>query len=122
MQKGSKILIVEDEDSYRLVLKKILEDNGFIIMEAMNGAAGLEIMRTSRVDLAIVDLEMPIMDGMEFTKWVKEIDPKFPVIIVTAHERNFSPLDIISTNVEAFIHKPFEISELIQTIESIERK
>ena len=116
MEKGSRILLVEDEEMHRLILRKILEDNDFIVTEAVNGAAGLEIMRTSKVDLAIVDLEMPVMDGMEFTKWVKEIDPKFPVIMVTAHAKHFSPNDILSANVEAFLHKPLMIDELLKTI------
>ena len=121
MQKGSKILIVEDDDSYRLILRTILEDNGFLVTEAVNGAAALEVLRTSPMDLAVVDLEMPVMNGIEFTKWVKDIDPKFPVIIITAHEKHFSPSEIISVNVEAFIHKPFQIEELLKTIESIEK-
>jgi CheY-like chemotaxis protein len=119
MKKGSTILLIDDENSYRLVLKNVLEENGYIVQEASNGAIGLEILRTSKVDLAIVDLEMPVMDGIEFTRWVKELDPKFPIVIITAHERNFSPTEIISTDVEAFLHKPFELEELLKTVEAI---
>jgi CheY-like chemotaxis protein len=119
MKKGSTILVVEDEDAYRLILKKTLEDHGFIVVKAENGAAGLEIMRTSNVNLAIVDLEMPVMDGMEFTKWVKENNPKFPVIIITAHAANFSPKEIIAANVDGFIHKPIVMDELLKLIDQL---
>jgi CheY-like chemotaxis protein len=119
MKSGSTILVVEDEYLHRLIIKKKMEDNGFIILEAADGAEGLEILRTLRVDLAIVDLEMPVMDGMEFTKWVKEINPKFPVIIITAHAENFSSKEILATNVDAFLHKPIDTDELLKIIERL---
>jgi CheY-like chemotaxis protein len=100
-----------------LALKKIIEDVGYVVLDAANGAAGLEIMRTSQVDLAIVDLEMPVMDGMEFTKWVKEISPKFPVVIVTAHANHFSPVEILSANIEALLQKPFKVDELLKLLD-----
>ena len=120
MKKGSTILVVDDEDIHRLILKRTLENNGFVILDAANGAEGLEIMRTLKVDLAIVDLEMPVMDGMDFTKWVKEINPNFPVIILTAHAAHFSPQDILAANVEAFMQKPIVTDELLRAIEHIQ--
>ena len=119
MKSGSTILVVEDEDIHRLILKRVLESNGYAVLDAANGAEGLEVMRTLKVDLAIVDLEMPVMDGMEFTKWVKEINPNFPVIIVTAHATNYSPQEILAANAEAFIQKPIVTDELLRIIEHI---
>jgi CheY-like chemotaxis protein len=120
MKKGSTILVVEDEEIHSLILKRVLENNGYVVVDAPNGAEGLEVMRTLKVDLAIVDLEMPVMNGMEFTKWVREIDPDFPVIIVTAHAANFSPQDILAANAEAFLQKPIVTDELLRIIEQIE--
>jgi CheY-like chemotaxis protein len=119
MKSGSTILVVEDEDIHRLILKRVLENNGYVVLDATNGAEGLEVMRTLKVDLAIVDLEMSVMDGMEFTKWVKEINPNFPVIIVTAHATNYSPQNILAANVEAFIQKPIVTDELLRIVEHI---
>ena len=120
MKKGSTILVVEDEEIHRLVLNRMLENHGYVVLDAANGAEGLEVMRTLKVDLAIVDLEMPVMDGMVFTKWVKEINPTFPVIILTAHALNFSPQDILAAEVEAFLQKPIVTDELIRVIENIQ--
>jgi CheY-like chemotaxis protein len=119
MKKGSTILIVDDEEVHRLILHRLLGNNGYEVLEASNGAEGLELMRTLKVDLAIVDLEMPVMDGMEFTKWVKEINPKFPVIILTAHALNFSPQEILAANVEAFMQKPIVTEELLRMVDQI---
>jgi CheY-like chemotaxis protein len=119
MKNGSTILVVEDEEMHRIILNRVLESKGYFVLDASNGAEGLEVMRTLKVDLAIVDLEMPVMDGMEFTKWVKEINPNFPVIIVTAHAANFSPQDILAANVEAFLQKPIVTDELLSIIEHI---
>ena len=119
MKKGSTVLVVDDEEIHRLVLNRMLEHHGYVVLDAANGAEGLEVMRTLKVDLAIVDLEMPVMDGMEFTKWVKEINPTFPVIILTGHALNFSPQDILAAEVEAFLQKPVATDELIKFIENI---
>lgn len=119
MKIGSTILIVEDEEIHRLILKRILESKGYKVLEAVNGAAGLKIMRTSKVDLTIVDLEMPVMNGIEFTKWVKGVNPSFPIIIVTAHAADFPPQDIIAANVEALIPKPVVAEELLNIIRDI---
>jgi len=120
MNKGSTILVVDDEEIHRLVITRMLENKGYVILDAANGAEGLEIMRTLKVDLAIVDLEMPVMDGMEFTKWVKENNPKFPVIILTGHALDFSPQDILAADVEAFIQKPIVSEKLLTIIEQIQ--
>jgi CheY-like chemotaxis protein len=120
LKKGSTILVVEDEEIHRLVLNRMLETHGYVVLDAANGAEGLEVLRTLKVDLAIVDLEMPVMDGMVFTKWVKEINPTFPVIILTAHALNFSPQDILAAEVEAFLQKPIVTDELIRVIENIQ--
>jgi CheY-like chemotaxis protein len=119
MKSGSTILIVEDEDIHRLILKKVLESYGYVVLEAVHGAEGLELLRMLKVDMAIVDLEMPVMDGMEFTKWVKEINPTFPVVIVTAHATSFSPQEILDANVDAFLNKPFQMDELIKLVERL---
>jgi two-component system response regulator YesN len=119
MKNGSTILIVEDEDMHRLILKKVLESYCYKVLDAANGAEGLEVLRTVKVDLAIVDLEMPVMDGMEFTKWVKEIHPNFPLIIVTAHASSYSPKEILDANVNALLSKPLQMDELIKLVERL---
>jgi CheY-like chemotaxis protein len=119
MKNGSTILIVEDEEIHRLILNKVLEGYGYIVLDATNGAEGLEVLRTVKVDLAVVDLEMPVMDGIEFTKWVKEINPNFPVIIITAHASNFSPKEILDANVDAMLSKPLQMDELIKLVERL---
>ena len=119
MKNGSTILVVEDEEIYRLIFKKVLESNGYLVLDAANGAEGLEVLRTLKVDLAIVDLEMPVMDGMEFTKWVKEINPNFPLIIVTAHASSYLPKEILDANVNALLSKHLQMDELIKLVERL---
>jgi CheY-like chemotaxis protein len=119
MKKGSTILIVEDEESHRLILKKVLTDNGYNIIEAVNGAEGLEIMRTSKIDMVISDLEMPKMDGMEFSKWVKDMNPRYPIVIVTGHVSNFSPKELLDMNIDGILHKPIEREELLKILDRL---
>jgi DNA-binding NarL/FixJ family response regulator len=56
---------------------------------------------------------------MEFITWVKEINPNFPVIIITAHASNFSPKDILDANVNALLSKPLQMDELIKLVERL---
>ena len=63
--KSATILVIDDEESVRMVLKRALEDAGYQVVEAANGRQGLELFRTAPADLIVTDIEMPEMDGLE---------------------------------------------------------
>ncbi len=80
-----KILLVEDNETFRKVVKRTMELSGFDIFEAENGLRGLEIARVNKPDLILVDIYMPVMDGMSMLSELKkdEILMKIPVVMVT---------------------------------------
>jgi CheY-like chemotaxis protein len=119
MKSGAHILIVEDNASFRGLIREVFAYLGYRVSEASNGLEGLEMMDDTLVNLAIVDLEMPKMNGLEFTKRVKEKNPQFPVIMVTAYATLHSPAEIMNANVDAFIQKPVGMDTLINIVEQL---
>ena len=79
------ILLVEDEQSLRQVMKFQLSEAGYETMLAENGLQGYELFTEHQPDLVITDLAMPEMDGLELIRRIKAISPEAPVIVITAH-------------------------------------
>ncbi|HCV42407.1 MAG TPA: hypothetical protein DGH68_02915, partial [Bacteroidetes bacterium] len=84
MKKGSTILVIDDNEDFRKLLAETITMWGFNAAEAVDGEQAMSIIEQFSPDLVIVDLDMPNMNGVEFTKRVKAINPNFPIIMVTA--------------------------------------
>jgi CheY-like chemotaxis protein len=119
MKSGSHILIVEDNVSFRELIREVFSYLGYCVSEASNGIEGLALMDCTPINLAIVDLEMPQMNGLEFTKRVKEKNPQFPVIMVTAFAALHSPAEIANAHVDVFLQKPMGVDTLINIVEQL---
>jgi len=103
MKTGSMILVVDDDDAVRSSLRLLLESHGYRVCEAPDGVEALIERRKSAPLLAIVDLDMPRMNGLEFTRMVKAEDPRLPIIMVTGYARFYSPDEILAAGVDAFL-------------------
>jgi two-component system, OmpR family, response regulator VicR len=81
----SKILLVDDEELVRQLLVKILQDSGYVVEEAVNGAAALQAARRLDGSLALVvtDIDMPVMNGLEFARALRQTDRKIPFLFIT---------------------------------------
>ena len=80
---NKKILIIEDDKDYFFILKTNFEMEGFFVVAARNGQEGLALIEKERPDLIILDIVMPVMDGYEVAKKIKEKNIKKPVIFLT---------------------------------------
>jgi heterodisulfide reductase subunit A len=85
MLEDVKILVVDDEEIMRESLKSWLEEDGYSVAAAESGIAALDMLPAYEPNLIILDLKMPGMDGMEALKRIRQMDPKLPVIMVTAY-------------------------------------
>jgi CheY-like chemotaxis protein len=119
MKTGSMILVVDDDDAVRASLRLLLESRGYRVCEAPDGGEALIERRKNNPLLAIVDLDMPKMNGLEFTRRVKGEDPHLPIIMVTGYARFYSPDDILAAGVDAFLQKPIDIPRLLSIIEHL---
>lgn len=108
-----KVLVVDDESNMRFLIRIILESAGYEVVEAAHGAAALERMKESQVDLVVTDLMMPVMTGRELVERLRA-DPgtaSIPIVVVSASS--------IATAADAVLAKPFEPSALLEAASSL---
>ncbi len=119
---GEKILCIEDEPQMIDLIRLILENRGYQVLGAEGGQRGLEMMRTEKPDLLLLDLMMPEMDGGDvFHHMKEEVELRnIPVIVVTAKA---APIDkvlwINVAKVDDYVTKPFGPSELASSVEKV---
>ena len=119
------VLVVDDEQTIRQILVRIVRRDGYAVQEAVNGKDALEKMSTSRFDLVITDVKMPEIGGLELLAKIKSNYPDTKVVIVTSHVGDMTAAEVISAGADQFIEKPFknfEISRTLADLMSISRK
>jgi len=85
VEESKKILVVDDEESIHLLYREELEEEGYQVFSATNGEEALEIFGSNPIDLVILDINMPGMDGIEVLRQLKAQKPSLPVILSTAY-------------------------------------
>ncbi|MCK5535217.1 MAG: response regulator [Bacteroidales bacterium] len=113
---GKTILIAEDEDTNFHFLKIALLKNNFRILRAKTGEKAIEIVKNEQVDIILMDIKMPILDGYEATKAIKEIYPNLPIIAQTAYAMHKEKEKILEVGCDDYISKPITLSSLISVI------
>ncbi len=108
----NKILIVDDEQSNRAALRRVLEMEGFMTLEAPDGLQAVELFRKELLSAVILDLKMPGIDGIETMKMCREINHEIPIIILTAFGDISTAVEAIKLGAYDFIEKPFNPEKL----------
>lgn len=116
------ILIVEDSANVRNLLKEILSRAGYNCFPAEDGEAALLLMDSQQVDLAIVDIVMPKMDGYEFTKTLRDGKCDMPVLMLTAKISHEDKRKAFEAGTDDFLSKPFDEEELLWRVEALLRR
>ena len=111
-----RILIVDDEEDFRAIVKEILIDEEFSAAEASNGLNAIEIFKNNSFDAVLLDLRMPQMDGIKTMQKLKKIDPHIPIIILTAFGDIPTAVEAVKQGAYDFITKPPEFDKLISII------
>ncbi|MEY7998822.1 response regulator [Clostridium sp. Mt-5] len=116
----AKILIVDDAAFMRMMIKDILEKNGFeIIGEANNGIKAVELYKKERPDVVTMDITMPDMDGIEAVKAIKALDPSAKIIMCSAMGQQTMVMDAIKAGARDFIVKPFQPDRVLEAINKV---
>ena len=112
----AKILIVDDEKNYPMIIGEILSEEGYATITASSGMEALDSLNNNIVDLVLTDVKMPGMDGIQLLEKIKELNPDIPVIIMTAHGSVEKAVDAMHKGAYTFILKPFENQALLAHI------
>ena len=116
-----KIMIVDDEMATLLPLKRSLEAQGYIVIEAYDGYQAIEKSKTERPELIVLDLMLPGIDGFEVCAKLKkdEITGKIPVIMLTAKDEVRDKVEGLEMGADDYVTKPFNLSELKARIKNV---
>ena len=109
-----KVLLVEDFEDARLVMRLQLEDKGFIVFEAENGQVAVETAIREKPDVILMDLTLPLMDGFAATKLIRRNEElkNVPIIAITAHQEDDFRSDAKASGFDAYVTKPIDVSWL----------
>jgi DNA-binding response OmpR family regulator len=113
----SNILVVDDEPVARQSLSEILRLEGYSVNAVPNGQAAVEYVRTHPIDLMIVDLRMPGMDGLEVVQVVNSISPETEVVLLTAFGTTESAIQALRLRVHDYLLKPAPPSQVVKSVE-----
>lgn len=122
MESRKKILIVEDEESIRKFIKINLEREGFIAIEAESGEKGLEIANYEDIDIVVLDIMLPGIDGYEVCKALRKKFDKIGIIMLTAKSQDIDKIMGLEYGTDDYMVKPFNPLELILRIKSLLRR
>lgn len=119
---GNKILFVEDEADLTLIVADTLRGQGYEVITAADGIAGLEKFKSEGADIVVADVMMPKMDGFSMAKEIRKLSPTVPLLFLTAK----STIDDVEEGFEIgandYLKKPFELRELIVRIKALLRR
>lgn len=114
------ILIAEDEKNNFTLIKKILEGVGANVIWAKDGEEAVHFCKTNNeIDLVFMDIRMPKLNGFEATAQIKQFKNKLPIIVQTAYAKEFEKDELMRTNFDGFLSKPFNKNELLEIIKKL---
>ena len=112
----STILIIDDDDQLRISFEKLLKEEGYTIQCAASGELGLELVKKKAPDLVILDMRLPGMNGLEVFQAIHKMEPKLPVIIMTAYGTTETAIKATKLGAFDYILKPFDIPDMLTFI------
>ena len=117
----AKVLLVEDNEMNRDILSRRLSRRGYVVVFAMDGVQGIEMARSEKPDIILMDMSLPVMDGWEATRHVKSDDAmrNVPVIALTAHTMSGDREKALAAGCDDYDTKPVELDRLIGKIERL---
>src|SRR5262245_10100543 len=113
---SKKILVVEDQEDNRRIVRDLLNSVGFEMIEAMTGEEGVKAAQMHRPDLILMDIQMPVMDGYEATRRIKEKMAHVPIIVITSYALSGDADKAMAAGADAYVSKPFSPRDLLATI------
>ncbi|WP_436901726.1 chemotaxis protein CheY [Halovenus halobia] len=115
----AKVLIADDSEFMRNLLREILEENHTIVGEVENGVEAVEVFKEEQPDLVMMDIVMPIRDGIEATDEIKNTDPSANVIMCTSVGQEEKMKEAVKAGADGYITKPFQKPSVMEAIQDV---
>jgi len=118
LNKNARILIVDDDENIRKTMKAILEDEGYKVDLAASGKEAIAKTNEAQYNLAIFDIRLPDMEGVELLNLVKETVPRTRKIMVTGYPTMQNAISAVNKKADAYLIKPVDIKNMLTVIET----
>ena len=118
------VLLVEDTEDNRFMMRRLLEMTGYRVVEAMNGEEAVKLAKTESPNLILMDLSLPVIDGLAATRLIRKL-PEFkstPIIAVSAHDTTDFQSEAIEAGCNTYVTKPIDFNELEELIAKLLQK
>ncbi len=116
MDRNAKVLIVDDDENIRNTMKAILEDEGYIVDLAATGNEAVEKTQKAAYNIALLDIRLPDMEGVELLKLMKDATPRTRKIMVTGYPSMQNAITALNKNADAYLIKPVNVEKLLNTV------
>ena len=116
MDKHARILVVDDDENIRMSLGTILRDEGYVVDSAVNGSEAIKKTESTVFNVALIDIKLPDMEGIELLTRIRDTVPKVRKIIMTGFPSLKNAIAAVNNKADAYLLKPVELDKLLSTI------
>lgn len=116
------ILVIDDDKNTRLLFSAVLQGAGYTVTTAENGKAALNVMDKEHIDLVVLDIMMPELDGYEFTRLIREVDSGMPILMVSAKQTPADKHKGFAAGTDDYMTKPVDDDEMLFRIKALLRR
>jgi len=116
MDKHIRILVVDDDETIRTTMKAILEDEGYLVDLAATGKEAVKKTQEKAYNVALLDIRLPDMEGVELLELMKESVPRTRKIMVTGYPSMKNAISALNKNADAYLLKPVDLEKLLNTV------
>ena len=116
MDKHPRILVVDDDEAIRTTMKAILEDEGYLVDLAGTGKEAIQKTQEKNYNVALLDIRLPDMEGVELLKLMKDATPRTRKIMVTGYPSMQNAITALNKNADAYLIKPVNVEKLLSTV------
>jgi DNA-binding NtrC family response regulator len=116
LDRNTKILVIDDDENIRNTMKTILEDEGYVVDLAATGREAIEKTQKTAYNLALLDIRLPDMEGVELLKLIKDPTPRTRKIMVTGYPSMQNAITALNKNADAYLIKPVNVEKLLTTV------
>ena len=117
MSRNARILVVDDDENIRKVVIAILEDEGYTVESVGTAKEAIEKSKRKFYNIALIDIRLPDMEGIELLTKIRETTPRMRKVIVTGYPTLQNAVEAVNKGADAYIVKPFDVKKVLKTIE-----